>query len=190
MDTTITNKRNKIHPIKFALWLGCGSILMMFAAWTSAYIVRHAAGNWLEFKIPSIFLYNTATIVASSIALHLSYISFKKGNEFAYKGLLILTFLLGIAFVWIQYLGWIELKNIGIPLTKNPSGDFLYALTSMHAAHVLGGVAVLIVAMIHAFALKFKPTPKRQLRLELTLTYWHFVDLLWIYLLVFLSTQA
>jgi cytochrome c oxidase subunit III len=190
MEATITNKRNRIHPMKFALWLGCGSIVMMFAAWTSAYIVRHAAGNWLEFKIPSIFFYNTATIVGSSLALHLSYVNFKKGNESLYKSLLLLTFVLGIAFIGIQYLGWIELKNIGVPLTKNPSGDFLYALTSMHAAHVLGGAAVLIVAMFHAFSLPFKPTPKRILRFELTLTYWHFVDLLWIYLLVFLTTQS
>ena len=186
----IINRRNKIHPIKFALWLACGSIVMMFAAWTSAYVVRHAAGNWLEFKIPSIFFYNTIVIVLSSFTLQLSYINFKKGNQLPYKALLIATFVLGLAFIYIQYVGWNQLHNIGIPLTLNPSGDFLYVLTSMHAAHVLAGLAVILVAIIHAYMLPFKPTPKRQLRFELTLTFWHFVDLLWIYLLVFLSTQS
>ncbi len=189
MEATIVNRRNKIHPWKFALWLGCGSILMMFAAWTSAYIVRQAAGNWLEFKLPNVFFYNTATIVLSSLALQGSYIAFKRGNEIGYKLLLILAALLGFAFVSLQYVGWLELKNIGVELTTNPSGSFIYVLTAFHAIHVLGGIGVLAVAMVHAFALKFKPTTKRLLRFELTLTYWHFVDFLWIYLLVFFTLQ-
>jgi cytochrome c oxidase subunit III len=183
------SSRSKIHPWKFALWLGCGSILMMFAGWTSAFVVRHAAGNWLEYRLPNIFFYNTAVILLSSLTLQLSYSFFKKGIESLYKILLMITFLLGLAFVVLQYLGWLEMKAIGVELTKNPSGDFVYVITGFHAAHVLGGIAVLTVAMVHAFALPFRPTPKRQLRFELSLTYWHFVDLLWIYLLIFFITQ-
>ena len=190
MEVTLVNKRNKIHPWKFALWLGCGSILMMFAAWTSAYIVRHAAGNWLEFKLPTIFFFSTGIILLSSVTLQSSYIAFKKGNEKPYKILLSLTAFLGLAFVCMQYLGWEQMKSIGVALRTNPSGDFVYVFTAFHAAHVLGGIGVLAVALTHAFALKFKPTPKRKLRFELTVTYWHFVDLLWIYLLVFLLLQS
>ena len=189
MEATIINRRNKIHPWKFALWLGCGSITMMFAAWTSAYIVRQAAGNWLEFKLPNIFFYNTAVIILSSLALQGSYIAFKKESEKLYKSLMILAALLGFAFVSLQYVGWTEMKNIGVALRTNPSGDFIYVLTAFHALHVLGGIGVLAVALVHAFALKFKPTAKRLLRFELTLTYWHFVDFLWIYLLVFFVMQ-
>ena len=190
MDVSVSTRRNKIHPWKFALWLGCASLTMMFAAWTSAYVVRHAAGNWLEFKLPNIFIYNTAVLLLSSATLQGSYNFFKRGNERLYKTLLIATLILGLLFIYLQYLGWHQLKDIGIPLAKNPSGDFVYVFSSFHAAHVLGGVAVLIIALIHAFGLPFKPTPKRKLRFELTLTYWHFVDLLWIYLLVFLKLQA
>ena len=181
------NKRNRIHPLKLALWLGCGSIMMFFAAWTSAFMVRQAAGNWFEFKLPDIFFINTGVLLLSSVTLHSSYIFFKKGIEKPYKILLVATFVLGLAFVALQYMGWQELKAIGVPLTKNPSGDFVYAFTSFHVAHILGGVAVLIIAMLQAFVLKFNPTPKRILRLELTLTYWHFVDFLWVYILFFLT---
>jgi cytochrome c oxidase subunit III len=190
MEQTILNRRNKIHPWRFALWAGCASIMMMFAAWSSAYVVRQAAGNWVEFKIPNLFFVSTAVIILSSVTLQLSFINFKKGKETPYKTLLIASFLLGITFVVLQYLGWQQLKNIGIPLTLNPSGDFFYVLTGFHALHVLGGIAVLIVALSHAFGLNFNPTTKRKLRFELTVTYWHFVDFLWIYLLSFLILQS
>ena len=190
MATTIVNRRNKIHPWKFALWLGCGSITMMFAAWTSAYVVRQGAGNWLEFKLPTMFFYSTAVLILSSVTLQGSYMSFKRGNEGLYKILLLLTTVLGFAFIGMQYLGWLKMAEIGVPLRLNPSGDFIYVFTSFHAAHVLGGIVVLTVALIHAFSLKFNPSPKRRLRFELTLTYRHFVDFLWIYLFSFFLLQS
>lgn len=183
-------RRNKIHPKKFALWVACGSILMMFAAFTSAYIVRQAAGNWLEFRLPAVFFYSTAVIVLSSITLHISYLSFLRGKEGLYKMLLITTFALGLAFVVLQYQGWLALAEIGVPLRINPSGDFVYVISGIHAAHVLGGLAVLTVALLHAFMLKFKVSPARKLRFEMSLTYWHFVDFLWVYLLVFFVLQS
>jgi cytochrome c oxidase subunit III len=165
------------------------SIVMMFTALTSAYIVRQAAGNWLEFPLPDIFYYNTLVILASSLTLHGCYVAFKRGAEASYKALLILTFLLGLVFLYLQYAGWEELVAMGVPLKTNPSGDFVYAISGIHAAHVLGGITILIVALIVAFRLPFKVTPARKLRLELSLTYWHFVDVLWIYLILFLSLQ-
>jgi cytochrome c oxidase subunit 3 len=102
---------------------------------------------------------------------------------------MVLTFLLGLAFLYLQYVGWEQLVAMGVPLKTNPSGDFVYAISGIHAAHVLGGITILIVALIVAFRLPFKVTPARKLRLELSLTYWHFVDVLWIYLILFLSLQ-
>ena len=81
------------------------------------------------------------------------------------------------------------MQAVGIALTNNPSGDFVYIISGVHALHILGGLAVLTVALIHAFALKFRVTEKRKLRLDLTMTYWHFVDLLWLYLLFFFVLQ-
>lgn len=181
--------RNKIHPKKFALWVACASMSMLFAAFTSAYMVRQAAGNWLEFPLPNIFFVNTAVILLSSLTLHGSYLAFKAEREQWYKVLLVVSFVLGITFLYLQNEGWIALKEMGIPLRLNPSGDFIYAISWVHAAHVVGGIAALIVALIAAFARSFKVTPARKLRFELTLTYWHFVDLLWLYLIVFWTMQ-
>lgn len=191
-DIVVNNTlgRNKIHPKKFALWVACGSIMMMFAALTSAYIVRRAGGNWLEFQLPSIFFYNTVTILASSLSLHFSYRAFLKGNSTMYKGLLLTTLALGLLFVGLQYEGWTQLEAMGVPLRLNPSGDFIYVISAVHAAHVLGGIAALIVASLHAFTLPNKVSPARKLRFQLTFTYWHFVDFLWLYLLVFLMQQS
>jgi cytochrome c oxidase subunit III len=190
MDTiNVNNSRSKIHPHKLALWLACISMSMMFMAWTSAYIVRQGAGSWVDFKLPSLFFVNTVILLMSSATLQGSFMSFKRGNEWAYKGLLVATFVLGVLFVVMQYQAWLQLNRVGITLTGNPSGSFVYVLSGFHALHVVAGVAVLITAMIHAFALKFKVSDRRIRRFDLTVNFWHFVDILWIYLLVFLVSQ-
>lgn len=181
--------RNKIPSKKFALYIACASIMMMFTAFTSAYIVRHAAGNWLEFRLPEIFYYNTLVILLSSVTLHLSYINFKKQNTTLYRSLLLATFVLGLVFVVLQYQGWLDLEAMGVELTGNPAGSFIYVISGVHAAHVLGGITALIIALIHAYMLPHKVTPARKLRFDLTITYWHFVDFLWIYLIGFFSLQ-
>ncbi len=179
-------KRNRINPQKFALWAGMASIVMMFMGLTSAYIIKQSGGNWIEYRIPSIFFWSTAVIVLSSIALHNSYRSFLNGNEGKYKGLLIVTGILGLAFVTMQYFGWIELFKVGVDLKGNPSGSFFYLITAIHVAHVLAGIAAITVACFHAYALKYKVTEKRKNRFELVLHYWHFVGFLWVYILAFL----
>ena len=183
-------RQNKIHTHKLALWVGIATIIMMFGAFTSAYLVRRAAGNWYEFKLPDIFFLNTLVILASSVTLHFAYRAFVKGIERRYKQLLVTTFVLGIAFVVLQYQGWKALTAMGATFTANPSTSFVYVISGVHAAHVLGGITALVVAMVHAFYLPFKPTPRRQLRLDLVLNYWHFVDVLWIYLAVFFMLQS
>jgi len=192
MDVTVASEysRSKIHPKKFALWVACASIMMMFAAFTSAYIVRQAAGNWLEFRLPDIFLYNTIVILLSSITLQGSYMAFKQGNTRLYRGLLVLTLILGLAFLVLQYEGWQALQAIGVELTTNPSGSFVYVISGVHAAHIVGGIAALVIAIIHAYALPHHVTAPRKLRFELTLIYWHFVDFLWVYLLLFFTLQG
>jgi cytochrome c oxidase subunit 3 len=191
METSFPNTygRNKVHPKKFALLIACASIMMMFAALTSAYIVRHAAGNWLEFSIPNMFAYSSAVIIASSLALHTAYSAYLKGNEQVYKYGVVAALVLGLIFIVLQYAGWVEMSANGVDLDTNPSAPFVYVISGFHAAHVLGGIAALIVAVLHAFTLPYKVTAKRKLRFELTFIYWHFVDLLWIYLYLFLLMQ-
>ena len=192
MNATVATeyRRSRIHPKKFALWVACASIMMLFAAFTSAYIVRQAAGNWLEFQLPNIFLISTVVILLSSITIQISYAAFKKEQTLAYRLFLVITFILGLAFIVLQYQGWLALTAIGVELTTNPSGSFVYVISGVHAAHILGGLAAILIAILHAFALKHKVTPARKLRFELTLIYWHFVDFLWVYLLTFFMLQS
>jgi cytochrome c oxidase subunit 3 len=180
---------NKIHPKKFGLYISFASILMMFAGLTSAYIVRQGAGNWLEFKMPNVFFLSTFTILLSSVTLHLSYKGFLKGNINQYRYLLLLSGILALAFIVMQYLGWLQLNAIGVDLKGNPAGSFVYVISGIHAAHVLGGLGAIAIAIMHAFSLKYKVTAARKLRFELTTNYWHFVDLLWVYLIVFMVLQ-
>lgn len=180
-------RQNKIPPVLFALWVACASIGMMFAAFTSAYIVRQGAGNWLEFPMPPIFYLSAAVMVVSSVVLQLSYMAFKKKKTLGYKVGLITTLILGFFFIGTQYQGWLDLAGIGVELTTNPSGSFVYVISGIHAAHVLGGIGILVVAILHAFLLPHKVTSKRTIRFKLTLTYWHFVDALWLYLLLFFT---
>lgn len=183
------NNRSKIHPKKFALFVACASMMMMFAGLTSAYIIRQAAGNWLEFSLPSLFYSNTLVMLASSAVLQGSYSAFKKGNAAMYRGLLVLALLMGFLFLVLQYQAWVAMDLNGIRFNGNPSGSFVYVLSGIHAGHVLGGIAAIVVALAHAFFLPMRVTPQRKLRFEMTLIFWHFVDALWIYLLLFFVLQ-
>ncbi|MGB1204640.1 MAG: cytochrome c oxidase subunit 3 [Chitinophagales bacterium] len=192
MSTLSGAKKNRIHPKMFLLWLGIGSIIMMFAGLTSAYIVREAAGNWVYFKLPDLFNISTLVVILSSITLVLASKSIKKQNQKAYRNWLGLTLILGIAFLILQYEGWKELTRTGILLNGNPSGSFLYVISGIHALHILGGVLFLLIFFIKSL---FKPNPVQELldeinpdkylNIGLLSVYWHFVDVLWIYLFAF-----
>ncbi len=182
--------RSNINSQKFALWVAIAAMIMMFGSLTSAYVVRRAAGNWFEFKLPDLFFINTVVILLSSVTIQLSYRAFKQGKEQQYKGLLIATFVLGMAFVIMQYMGWEALNAIGATFTINPSSSFIYVISGLHAAHVLGGMLALTVALVHAYYLPFKATIRRQQRFELVVQYWHFVDVLWVYLIFFFTIQS
>ena len=178
--------RNRIHPHVFALYASMASILMMFAAFTSAYVVRQAVGNWQEYSVPDIFYFSTAILLTSSVTLHLAYRGYKNSQRLRYQGLLVVTLLLGCVFIVLQYFGWQDLYQIGVPLDGNPSGSFFYVISGVHAAHVLGGLAAIVVALYHALSLPFQVTDKRRNRFVLVVRYWHFVDILWLYLFVFI----
>lgn len=180
------NTNNRIHPLKFALWVAMASITMMFGAFTSAYIVRQAQGNWLEFSLPNIFFVSTVILLISSLTLHTSYRAFIAEHESRFKQFLVLSLFLGAAFIVLQYLGWMQLYSVGIDLKGNPAGSFIYVISGVHALHIVGGIAAILVGILNAFTLKFKVTERRKINFELTLQYWHFVDLLWVYLLIFL----
>ena len=176
----------KKKSIKQLLWIGIGSIVMFFAGLTSAYIVRKAEGNWLEFLLPDWFLYSTVTIVCSSVLLIVarSYINKDKPIERP----VLITLVLGFLFSYFQFRGWQELTMQGVFLTgegSNVAGSFLYVLTLSHLVHLIGGLIALLITTINSVRGKY--TSENYLGLELTSTYWHFLGVLWLYLFFFLK---
>ena len=184
MDIVIRPQQNKIHPHKFTLWVAIGSILMMFAGLTSAYIVKRNQVNWVSFELPAAFWYSTFVILLSSGTLILASRAFRERSMAKYRRLMTATLFLGVAFVVLQVIGFRDLWSIGVTLTGSVSYSFLYIIVGLHALHVAGGIIALIVMALKAYSQKtrnYSTVP-----VELVSTYWHFVDILWLYLLVFL----
>jgi cytochrome c oxidase subunit III len=185
---TATSKPVGINAVKFGLWLIIISICMMFAAFTSAYIVSQAEGNWIQFPMPKGFLFNTIVIVLSSVAMQWAYICAKKDKIGMLKVALFITFALGTAFLIGQWQVWSELVANNVFFggqTSNPGGSFVYVLTGVHGFHLVTALFYLIIILSSAF--KFKVHAKNMLQIEMCATYWHFLGALWIYLYLFLT---
>ena len=177
-------QRNRIHPHKFTMWVAIGSIIMMFAGLTSAYIVKSNQPNWVEIETPAYFWYSTAAIVISSVTIQMALRAFKQREMRMYRMLMGVTTGLGILFVVLQWLGFKWLWENGVTFSGAGAGQFLYIIAGLHALHVIGGIIALIVVVARAFfgaSKNYNSVP-----VEIMATYWHFVDLLWLYLLVFL----
>ena len=173
-----------VNKWKFIIWLFIITIIMLFASQTSAYIVRRAEGNWTEFEIPLIFWYSSLVLIVSSIFMQLSLMAAKKDEFGKLKAFISISFLLGIIFLSMQYMGWQNLQTQGIYLKGNPSGSFYYIITGLHGFHLITGLIVMLFSFYSS--LKMDIHSKNLVKLEVCTIYWHFLDLLWIYLFGFL----
>ena len=173
-----------MNPRKFILWLFIVSIIMLFAAMTSAYLVRRAEGNWLEYDIPVIFSYSSVVLIVSSITMHWAYIAAKKDKFNSLRIAITITFVLGAVFLYMQFQGWINLVQQNVFFVGNPAGSFMYIFTGLHGFHLISGLIVLVVALIAAF--RFRIHAKSLNQIEIAAVYWHFLDILWLYLFFFL----
>jgi cytochrome c oxidase subunit 3 len=184
MSTVVMEQRKRIHPHKFTLWVGIASVIMMFAGLTSAYIVKRNQANWFSFELPIVFWYSTAVIIISSITLWMAQKSFQQREMPKYRSLVVVTLILGVLFIALQFLGFSQLWQKGLTLQRNVSLSFMYIIVGLHGLHVVGGIIALLVLFAKAFKTKVKSYDI--VPVEVVSTYWHFVDLLWIYLLIFL----
>jgi len=181
-------QRKKIHPHKFTLWVGIGSIIMMFAGLTSAFIVKRSQPNWAMLEIPKLFWVSTLVILASSVTVQLAVKAFRERSMDRYRNMLNLTAVLGVAFLVMQLIGFLQYRSMDIRLIgagSNASFSFVLAIAGLHGLHVLGGVIALLVIAMRANSKKrrnYSPVP-----VEVAATYWHFVDILWIYLILFFN---
>lgn len=173
-----------VNPAKLIVWLFIVSIIMFFAAFTSAYLVRRSEGNWVEFDIPMIFYISTFVLILSSISMHLSVKAAKQDNIPRLRTLIAFTTAAGILFLVLQVLGWMQLQDSGVYVKGNPAESFYYILTGSHFVHIISGLGVLLYAFYSTF--KNKINKDNTDRIEISATYWHFLDVLWVYIFIFL----
>jgi cytochrome c oxidase subunit 3 len=188
MSTDIQMEKKKIHPYQFYLWGGLGSIVMMFAGLTSAYIVKKSQSNWLDFELPKVFMVSTVVILISSFTIQMAVKKQKEQNENQYKGFLSVTAILGVMFIILQIQGFKALEANSIALLgsrSNSAASFLFVITGLHVLHVVGGIIALI--WINKKAFSGKNNLNNDMPVKLVSNYWHFVDILWIYIFVFLN---
>jgi cytochrome c oxidase subunit 3 len=180
---SVVDQNKKIHPHKFALWVGIAAIIMMFAGLTSAYIVKRDQPAWTSFEMPIAFYYSLAVILISSATIFLAGKSFKERRMVRYRKLIGATAILGVVFMLLQFLGFRHLWNTGIRLHGSGAGQFLYIIAGLHGLHVFGGVIALLTLWLRAGNIRIRSY--NIVPVDVVSTYWHFVDLLWIYLFIF-----
>ncbi len=185
--TQLPEKEKRARSKKQMMWFAIASLIMMFAGLTSAYIVSASRRDWVDFELPSEFYYSTGVIVLSSLTLLLAKLSIKKNNRQGATIMTVLTFVLGAAFVYMQFAGFDTLTDRNIFFTgkgSSVSASFVYLIVVAHLAHIVAGLISLMVITINM--LKGKYTSSDFLGFELGAIFWHFVDFLWIFLLCFL----
>lgn len=179
--------RYSLQPKKFIVWLFMISSFIFFAGLTSGFIVYSGdnLAKQLSIKMPQAFIYSTILVVASSITLQWAYIQTKRLNFAKQRIGLWLTLILGVAFICSQIYGWIVLTNLGAFFTSsNASISFVYVFTFTHILHIVAGLIIMIGAISSSY--KAVPNVVNLFRMEISIVFWHFVDILWIYLYVFL----
>lgn len=205
LETNGNNGGSPRRPVppetyRLGMWLALAALTMLFFAMTSAYIVRRGLGpDWRAIPMPPVLLLNTALLLASSATMERSRRLLRSDRSAAGRWLSA-TFLLGLAFLFGQWFAWRDLAGQGLYLSTNPHSSFFYLLTALHGCHVLGGVialgyvavgvwsnpGALVLSTPRGPALLLR-SPESQVRwVEGTAIYWHFVDGLWLYLLVLL----
>lgn len=174
-----------MNPKKFALWLFIMSVIMLFGAWTSAYLVKRADAGWAEIVLPDQFWINSGIVLLSSLFMVWAYRLARHDKMELLKVAISMVMILGIAFLVGQYYAYLEMIELKEHFSgSNVSHSFLWVLPAVHGIHIVSGLIFLLIVLINIF--KYKIHSKRLNQLEMCATYWHFLGGLWLYLFIFL----
>ncbi|MEM7484112.1 MAG: cytochrome c oxidase subunit 3 [Bacteroidota bacterium] len=189
MDLTEgTMQQKNSRAKKMMLWFGIISLIMGFAGWTSAYIVSSKRDDWIsDLELPQAFFVSTAIIILSSITYVLAKQAVKKNNQKLGTIFLLTTLVLGISFIILQFIGFSQMLENGYYFTGPTSSikmSYVFLIAAVHIAHVVAGLISLLVVLVQQ--LRGKYMPDNMLGLELGATFWHFLDFLWVYLILFM----
>ncbi|MEY2923053.1 MAG: Cytochrome c oxidase subunit 3 [Bacteroidota bacterium] len=186
--SVLEEKRRKERSAKLILLFAMASMTMMFAGITSAFVVSKSRADWLkDFQLPTAFYWSTLVIIGCSVTFHLAKLAIKKDQNSKTSIYLLLTLLLGCSFVGLQFLGFNQIIAEGYYFTGQASSittTFLYIVTLVHLLHLAGGIISLLIIIYNHFKQKYNST--QTIGIELGAMYWHFLDILWIYLFLFL----
>jgi cytochrome c oxidase subunit 3 len=177
-------------PKKFVVWLFVVSSTIMFGGWTSYYIVFAASkGKGHGLVLPDAFMYSAVVLIASSVFLYLSSRALRNGNKSSQQLFLWITLALGLVFGYLQFEGWSSLYQSGAALINNNAAiSLIYIVSGFHLLHILAGLCFILNSLIGSY--KDIPIEKAVYRQEITAIFWHFIDILWIYLYVFLLLNS
>lgn len=189
MSLTEVSDEIKVNRAKKnMLWFGIISLTMSFAGLTSAYVVSKERPDWISnFEIPPAFYISLALILVSSFTIHLALKAIKKEKHSTGMILLVSTLILGILFIVFQFVGFSEIIDSGYNFTgptSNITTSFIYLVVLLHVAHVFAGLISLLIVIYNHYKLKYQNG--KTLGVELAATFWHFIDVVWIYLFLFL----
>ena len=174
-------------PASTGIWVGLAAISMSFAAFTSALIVRQGTAPLVHITLPPVLYLNTLVIIASSVTLEVarrrvaSFMGGVRDQASSPAKWLYVTLSFGLLFVAGQTFAWMQLKSQGFGLATNISYSFFYVLTVAHALHVFGGLGGLVRVIG-----KLNKSVLKRSTLDATSRYWHFMGVLWVYLLFLL----
>lgn len=189
MDLTQgTSQEKNSRAKKMMLWFGIISLIMSFAGWTSAFVVSSSRPDWLkDFQLPNAFIISTVVIILSSITFLLAKQALKNEQRQKTTILLITTLVLGIVFIYNQFSGFQQIIDLGYNFTgatSNVTMSYIYLIAMVHIWHVIVGLICLLVVIYNHFKQKYQAN--NMLGFELAATFWHFIDILWVYLFLFL----
>lgn len=189
MDLTQgTHQEKQARAKKMMLWFGIVSLIMSFAGWTSAFVVSSSREDWLkDFQLPNAFAISAVIIILSSITFILAKRALFSGNRKLTTSMLLATLVLGVAFIYCQLSGFQEIIDLGYNFTgptSNITMSYIYIIAAVHILHVVAAMICLLVVIYNHFKQKY--SADNMLGLELAATFWHFVDILWLYLFFFL----
>jgi cytochrome c oxidase subunit 3 len=178
------------RPKKFVVWLFVVSSTIMFGGWTSYYIVFSASkGKGHGLVLPDAFMYSTAVLVASSVSLFLASRALRNGERGFQQLFLWITLALGIVFGVLQFQAWSSLYQSGAALINNNAAiSLIYVVSGFHLLHILAGICFILNSLVGSY--REIPADKAIYRQEITSIFWHFIDILWIYLYVFLLLNS
>jgi cytochrome c oxidase subunit 3 len=183
-----SNSPLPIGAYRIAIWIAILSIAILFLALTVVMVARaEESNNWVHTAIPPLLYFNTAVLATSSITIELSKRALRKEAARQFVRWLYLTTGLGVTFIAGQLVAWRELASQGIYITTNPSSSFLYLLTAAHGLHLLGGILALLYLVFRTQ--KIILIPRKRIAVDIVAIYWHFMDVLWIYLLILLAVK-